>query len=88
MNTRVAVEAPADDEEIYVIWDSWEGLCNAKGWVNDSQRSKALGMGGHPSAISKVRNGEWKVSGLFILRSMTRLGVPFPAIFGIRKREV
>lgn len=86
MNTRVAVEAPADDEEIFVIWDSWEGLCNAKGWINDSQRSKALGMGGHPSAISKVRTGEWNVSGPFIRRSMARLGVPFEAIFGIRKR--
>lgn len=86
MKTRVRPQAPADDEEIFVIWDSWEGLCNAKGWINDTQRSLALGMGGHPSAITRVRDGEWAVSGLFIRRSMTHLGVPFEAIFGIRKR--
>lgn len=88
MSTQVQHQAPApaDDEEIYVKWDSWNDLCDAKGWINDTQRSKALGMGGHPSAISKVRDGEWRVSGLFILRSMTKLSVPFEAIFGIRKR--
>lgn len=86
MNTQVQPKAPADDEEIYVKWDSWNDLCSAKNWVNDTQRSRALGMGGHPSAITKVRTGEWSVSGLFIKRSMTHLAVPFEAIFGIRKR--
>ncbi len=86
MRTLVPVKAPADDDEIYVKWESWEGLCNDQGWVNDSQRSKALGMGGHPSAISKVRDGEWRVSGQFITRSCCVLGVPFDTLFGFKKR--
>lgn len=69
-------------------FDVFDALCNERGWKNDHQRAKALGLASH-TTIRRLRKPKdpavpARPGGKFIGNTLAALGVDFEVVFGRR----
>lgn len=79
-------EAPADTKEVvFLKYDVFDDMCNARGWYGDSRRAKELGLKSHTTVRRlRVSKGAAKPGERFIGAALAKFGVPFETLFGRR----
>lgn len=70
-------------DEYELDFEVFDRIMDEKGFTNDTQRAKAIGM--HYSSLSKLRAGAFRPGRKFILGTAS-IGIPLSAIF--RKRRL
>lgn len=90
VKTHTAEAQPDTEEVVFLKYDVFEEMCNARGWHGDSRRAKELGLKSHTTVrrlrvavelgtADAARPGE-----KFIGAALATFGVPFETLFGRR----
>lgn len=84
-------EAQTDTEEVvYLKYDVFDDMCNARGWHGDSRRAKELGLKSHTTvrrlrvAVETGTADAARPGERFIGAALAKFGVPFETLFGRR----
>lgn len=64
---------------IKIRWSEFDRLCNARGWENDSERARKIGI--DPSTLSNLRAGTYGPGSIVMHQILTVLKAPYPSLF-------
>lgn len=90
MKTQTLEAQPDTEEVVFLKYDVFDDMCNARGWHGDSRRAKELGLKSHTTvrrlrvAVEQGTADAARPGERFIGAALAKFGVPFETLFGRR----
>ena len=85
VKTQTYEASTGTEEVVYLKYDVFDDMCNARGWHGDSRRAKELGLKSHTTVRRlRVSRGAARPGERFIGAALAKFGVPFETLFGRR----
>ena len=83
MKTQTDDRSGDTEEVVFLKFDVFKSMCEARGWYGDYRQAKELGLKSH-TTVRRLRVDGAKPGEKFIGAALATFGVPFETLFGRR----